>query len=252
MADGRCGFPIALVAVLAASGCAPPLNFVPVPVEPASTHANEKRVGTTRLQPVRGDELVQELPPGLVPTGLSSTLAQSGQGSLGDRLFRLDAFGFLEGCRWVPKGRVCDLVTLPDGTFFGGSVHWVVPSAAAATPRASGWVAQGTFFAASFASGSGANADVGLRTPVLLGRAYHCRFADAGPQCIPVPVTSTALGFAILGSFSLHDGPAQREVLWIGLLPVGNTGTSLEIRELHRCETTEDANEVICKLVSMK
>jgi hypothetical protein len=247
---------IALAAPLALAACSgPALAVAPLPAKPADAPLARKGVGTVRFVVVRGDRLEPEATPTVFAGELSATLAQSGEGTLGDRLFRLDKHSLLEGCRYVPKGRVCELVTLPDGTFLGGNVHWLVPDGAEATARAGGWVARGTFLPPSGRLDAEARA-VNSLMPVLVGQAFHCRFADKGPRCLPVPATATAVGYTPLGVFTLRDGAARRDVIWLGLFgdaaaaPVAGASAQLGIRELHRCETGDDADEVTCKLVA--
>jgi hypothetical protein len=231
-----------------AAGCSSPLRVVPLAVRPAETGKGDKATGEVAFLALKGDEQAS------LSGAHAGTLAQSGEGSLGDRLFREDEYGFVEACRYVAKGRVCDLITLDDGTHLGGGVHWIVPKGAAATPRAGGWVAQGMFLTPT----NRVDRDgVAVRSlaPVLFGRAFHCRFTDTGAKCMPVPATSKTAGYTLLCTFSLEDGGVRREVLWVGIFgevpQVGTVDPALGIKELHRCETTEDT-DVRCQLVSMK
>src|SRR5262249_36496545 len=137
------------------------------------------------------------------------------------------------------------------------ALTWVIPLGASATPRAGGWVAQGAFLqpTATLDLRAGAMA-VNSLSPILIGRAFHCRFGDKGPRCVPLPKMTGAM--ALLAAFTLQDGDAQREVLWVGQfgqmqpLPGDDPNVSLGIREVTRCETTEDSETITCKPVAMK
>ncbi len=233
-----------------ASGCSEPVHAAYLPISPAGTGLHEKSTGLVRVQLMRGEEPVA----GGISPKFAGNMAQSGDGTLGDRLFRLDPHGLLEGCQYVPSGRVCNFVTLPDGTILGGSLHWIL-SGHTATPRAGGWVAQGAFLQAPVGVDEQGK-PLAQRSPVLVGRAFHCRFAEGGPRCLPVPATDKSLVFAALGAFSLRDGDVRRDVLWVGTLavdaPVNPNPMAYEIRVLHRCETTEDSDSVTCKVAAMK
>lgn len=247
-----------LAAPLTFAACASPtIALAPLPAKPAAAPYAHKGVGTVRFVVVRGDRLEPGENPMVFSGELSATLAQSGEGTLGDRVFRLNKHALLEGCRYVPKGRVCELVMLPDGTYLGGNVHWLVPTDAEASMRGGGWVAQGTFLPPSGRLDDEARA-VNSLMPVLIGRAYHCRFAEGGPRCLPVPATAAAVGYTPLGVFSLRSGDIRRDVIWLGLFgtvgetPAPGVDPQLGIKELHRCETADGANEVVCKLVASR
>jgi hypothetical protein len=233
---------------LALAGCAPKVRIASVPTAPARAGYLAKSTGKVAFLDLRDDR-----PVALLSFGHEGTLAQSGEGTLGDRLFREGEHGFAEACRWVAKGRICQLVPLPGGGWLGGA-HWIVPVGAAATPKASGWVAQGVFFNPS----SGLDRDamaVNSLAPVLLGRAFHCRFPNEGPVCIEVPATAKTIGYTILGTFSLADGGVRREVIWLGSFgDVQQPGVdrALGIRQIQRCETTEDSPTIDCKPVTLK
>lgn len=224
------------------------MRVASVATRPAVAAHNQKSTGEVGFLSIRGDE-----PVGLLWLTHAGTLAQTGDGTLGDRLFREDEYGFVEACRWVAKGRICELVTLPDGQPLGGG-HWIVPAGAKATPKMSGWVAEGIFYAPSSGLSQDAMA-VNSLAPILIGRAYHCRFADEGAKCIEVPATAKTSGYTILGSFSLIDGSTTREVLWVGIfgdVAAPGVDRALGIREIQRCETTEDSPDINCKPVTLR
>lgn len=253
----RCGALLASTATaavlaLAAAGCAEPIRVVSVPKEPARTEIDRKGTGTATFRFLQGETSTPAGIPGFTFEHVA-TLAQSGEGTLGDRVFREDEHSMLEGCRWVAKGRVCQLVTLPDGKYLGGGVDWIIPEDAPATPRSGGWLARGLFMSATRAvTGIDTAASV-VRPPsetVFVGSLYHCRFADAGPVCLPVKLETEATGYALLGAFSLRDGAARREVLWLGVFQpdlAASSDVALAVTEIHRCETTEDSTDITCK-----
>ena len=230
------------------TACGPKIGIATVPTKPAVAPYGAKSSGQVAFLNLRDDQ-----PVGLLAFEHTGTLAQSGEGTLGDRIFREDEYGFAEACRWVAKGRICQLVPLPGGGWLGGA-HWIVPPGSKATPRASGWVAQGVFFNPSSGIDKDAMA-VNRLAPVLMGRAFHCRFPNEGPVCIEVPSTKKTFGYTILGTFTLADGATTHEVLWLGLFgEVAQPGVdrALGIREIQRCETTEDSPTIDCKPVTLK
>jgi len=234
--------------MLVLGGCAEPLRVVGVPTSPAAAPRGAKETGEVGYLAIRGDEVRGA---GFVHAG---TLAQSGEGPLGDWLFRESPEGFVEACRYRARGRVCQLVPLSDGSYLGGGVSWIVPKAARSTPRASGWVAAGLEVKAA-AGLSREAAIVNSLSTIFLGRAYHCRFGDDLPVCLDVPATREGIGYAVLGVLSLQEGPTRKEVAWLGLfgeMTRGARSPELGIREIQRCETTEEASQVTCKLVTMK
>ncbi len=254
----RVAAPLAQAIVISAtlaSGCADPLRIVSVPREPARTGVGDKASGTAAFMVLEGDRPRPELG---VTIEHVATLAQSGDGGLGDRVFRENEHSLLEGCRWVAKGRVCNLVHLPDGKFLGGGVDWVIPKGAAATARAGGWLARGVFMSPAFAVGGTffyVDTNKVQATPVFVGDLYHCRFADAGPTCIPLKLETSTTGYVLLGAFSLKDGDRRDEVLWVGLFdatPGVEGGDALGVKEIQRCTTREDLGEVTCKKASMQ
>jgi hypothetical protein len=146
---------------------------------------------------------------------------------------------------------------LPDGSVLGGSLHWMIPAGAPATKNAGGWVLQGTFMVAGARLDRDTQAASSL-APVLIGSAFYCRFTDAGPKCIPVKVANQTIAITALAAFSLQDGDAQRDVLWLGVfgaMPMPGQSAqdiAMGVREIHRCETSDEENEVKCKLATMK
>ena len=242
---------------VASMGCgSTEIRVAPVPVTRGAANADllEKTTGTIAYATLRDGVLSADHP---WIGSHEGTLAQSGEGPLGDRLFREDEYGFVEGCHWAPKGHVCKLALLPDNSVLGGGVHWIIPADAKATPAASGWVAQGLF--TRFQNVMDRDPKLGALwlSTVLIGRAYHCRFTNDEPRCLEVPVTRKEVGYVPLGTFSLQEGDVRREVLWIGIfgetagVVLGNDA-ALAIKEVHRCETTENANGVDCKPVAMR
>jgi hypothetical protein len=249
---GLVGFALAL----ALAGCARP-EVVAVTRTAAVAPLHGKGIGTVRLQALTSRGELEPYVDLVSPGGRRSNVAQSGNGPLGDRLFRLDEHELLEGCRWVASGRICNLVTLPDGTVLGGSLNWMIPEAATATPGAGGWVTRGVVLEEHLRAAASGAKELSLRDiSVVVGQVYHCRFTDAGPRCLAAPVTDKARPFVPLASLSLRDGAATRDVLWIGLVapPPGSVvfAAATNIQEVHRCETRDDASEVTCKLTAMK
>jgi hypothetical protein len=184
-------------------------------------------------------ELVEITATGLAVVAADSTLAQSGEGPLGDRVFRTDPHGMLEGCRYVASGRICELVTLPDGSLLGGALRWMLQPDAPATPRAAGWVVRLNPLLALNAGG------------FLAGDIFYCRFTDTGPACLAVPTAVLSI-FEPLGVFSLAVGEQRTDVLWIEIRPsmaVGSVATRPGV--ITRCETTEDAPEVLCEVAAL-
>ncbi|CAN5555980.1 hypothetical protein BH09MYX1_BH09MYX1_10750 [soil metagenome] len=251
MTTFNASFALALAATLATlaglAGCAPPVHLISVSSRPAEAGFGSKETGDVRFMAVEGDE-----PTALVSLEHTGTLAQSGEGTLGDRLFREDEYGFVEACRWVAHGNVCQLVKTDDGEYLS-SVSWIIPAHSKATPKMSGWVAKGVFLAASSrldAEGQRVNS----LAPVLVGRAFHCRFPNEGPQCIEVPATKKTFGYTLLGTFSLVEGGVTHEVLWVGLfaeVTAPGADRAFGIREIQRCETTEDSPQIDCKPVTL-
>lgn len=248
---------VAVALALGAGGCAEPIRIVSVPSSPARAALGEKGTGTNHFLVMQGGE-----PRPIVGYAQEhvATLAQSGEGTLGDRVFRENEHSMLEGCRWVAKGRVCNLVVLPDGTYLGGGVTWLVPDGAPATPRSSGWLARGIFVrpaATTGLTGTRQQNAVNSLAPVLMGQIYHCRFADSGPTCLPLSVTTPTTGYTVFGTFSLKDGDKRREVIWIGIFGemaagVDGGASAMGVSQVQRCETTEDESEVTCKQATLR
>lgn len=234
---------------LASVGCAEPLSVAAFPTEAAVAPRGKKDVGKVEYAAVGETKFVH------LGLGHAGTLAQSGEGSLGDRLFRESPEGFVEGCRYVAKGRVCQLAALSDGTFLGGGVAWIVPKGGRATPRASGWAMRGIAMNPT-AGVTEEQRKINALSAIFFGRGFHCRFADEGPVCLDVPATKEGFGYAILGALSVRDGATTKEVVWLGIFgemrSAAFSADALGIREIQRCETSEESTAVVCKQVTMK
>lgn len=242
----------ALLVLLAASavGCATPPKLVSVPSSGAVTAIGEKDTGRVGFRNITDEGVA----PTFLPFEREGTLAQSGEGLLGDRVFRENAHSLVEGCRWQSKGRVCELIMLPDGKYLGGGISWVVGSRKA-TPRASGWAAEGSFARTMFRA-NGESSLVAHVEPVIT-RIFHCRFSDAGPRCLQAALPKEAASFRLLAAMTVRDGEANHEVLWLGSqTPVAGTGGAFSapdtIKDIYRCETTEESTEVSCKMATLR
>lgn len=192
-----------------------------VPLTPAIAEPGRKGTGDVKIEATDGFVVVSA-------GAHKGTLAQSDAGALGDRLFRENAYGFVEGCRYLPRGRVCELVTTPEGTFLASGLSWVVPRRAPVTPGTGGWALQGRW-PVTASQGRQAHlarkgsSDVGheeqphedLVGVVFFGRALHCRFSDAGPVCVGVPATKQEDAYGVLGAFSLQEGARRSDVIWL-------------------------------------
>jgi len=247
--QGLCAAAAAAAAAVAGAGCAAPPAVVSVPVSAAVTNRNEKAVGLAEFANLTD----QGLTPALIPFTRTSTLAQSGEGLLGDRLFRENEHGLIEGCRWVQNGRTCNLVTLPDGKYLGGGgAHWIVRDGAAATPRAGGWVVSGTV---PTVIPAGDSILVHLSMPAFSGKVLHCRFSDAGPTCISATLAPDTTSYIVLGVLSLRDGEASREVLWVGAVVPRAEGFYWgppDVKAIYRCETSEESTDIKCQIATLR
>lgn len=231
-------------------GCAKPPRLVSVPSSAAATVKGEKETGHTIFR----NQTEEGIAPTLLPFEREGTLAQSGEGLLGDRIFRENAFSLVEGCRWQSKGRICELVTLPDGKYLGGGISWVIGDRKA-TPRAGGWAAQAVFTMTIV--GQNGDAHLVAHTEPIIARLFHCRFTDAGPRCLQATLPADVAGFFLLAAMTIRDGDAKTEVVWLGSqTPVAGTGGLFSapetLKDIFRCETTEQSNEVSCKKAALR
>lgn len=243
-------------------GCGHPATMVAMPETPAIASAHSKAVGTARFHSLSANgELGPAEQAGGSSIAVDATAAQSGDGTLGDRVFRLDAHGFLEGCRYVAFGRICNLATLPDGkTVLGGTLNWFIPKGTGDSPGSGGFLANGLVqHAAPTTDHAAAEERVVSNAPFNIGQWYHCRFTKLGPRCFPVSNdagTSTMAGLAVA---TIRDGEARRDVIWLGLVEpaavqtfLANPVLPMSFRELRRCEANDDSDGVTCRTVTMR
>lgn len=241
---------LAAFLILEGVGCAEPQILVTVPTKGAAAARGKKAKGDTKFM-MLGSE---GMSPAILPFERDGTFAQSGEGTLGDRVFRENPFSMVEGCRWVEKGRICNLAKLPGGGYLGGGVSWIIPRNAAATPRAGGWVARGILHSAN-SSVFDANAASAL-SDVFSGEVFHCRFSDDGPVCFPAVTEQGQRSHVLLGVHSLRDGDKVSDVLWLATFgettsePGGEAGRG--VKDIYRCETSEEATEVTCKKAAVR
>jgi hypothetical protein len=250
---------VALGALLPAlAGCSHP-ELVVMARDPAAAAAHTKQIGTASAYALDDGALGPAENAGGFSGPTPSNAAQSGDGPLGDRVFRVDTHGFLEGCRYVAHGRICNLATLPDGkTAIGGALTWLIPGGAPATPGAGAWVAQGIRIGAAKPDDPAPIAPA-PGPSFVSGQWFHCRFEAEGPRCLPVPeIDGPAMGTIGIAAFSLSDAGKQKDVIWLAsaeltLVPLiaGGPFTSLQFHELRRCETSDDLDRVICNTVKM-
>ena len=240
----------AVLLAASAVGCSKPPKLVSVPSSAAVTTIGEKDSGHVVFRNLTDEGLA----PTFLPFEREGTLAQSGEGLLGDRVFRENAHSLVEGCRWQSKGRICELVVLPDGKYLGGGVSWVIGSRRA-TPRASGWAAQGSL--TTTASGANGESHLVVHVEPVIARIFHCRFSDTGPRCLQAVLPKEIAGFFLLAAMTVHDGEVRREVVWLGSqTPVAGTGGAFTapetVKGVYRCETTEESTEINCKIAALR